>query len=459
MNILYIGGGFVGACSAAVSADSGHKTLVYDIDSKKIEQLGSKNRDIIEQCLFEDGLGDILVRNSDRIRFTDDYTEVSAFLDDCDAVFMCLPTPEIDETGESDLGFYKRAAAQLGQALKKRNEGMQEKYVVIVNKSTVPIDMADVANQLLEAESVKNFGVVSNPEFLVESKAIEGSIRPDRVVVGATQEKDFEIMRRVYQRFYDSATVQYLEVTPREAEAGKLLANYYLFMKIVACFDVIGRVAETFDGIHFENVRSIITADKRISNWGFYNSLYAGGSCLIKDARSLSHQLQTAGKEAVMVNEVYLGNKRQLEFFLSRFENETQMQWDGKKVVILGLSFKQNTNDVRNSPSFDIVRFLLDKSVGSITLSDPIANEPFKQWAPQSEKLHYVLQEKEAIKDADVVIIATDWPQYKSLVSDILELENRPIIMDGRRMLSHRYEELRQHGCSIIAVGSPFLKA
>ncbi len=448
----------MGACSAAVSADSGHNTLVFDIDEEKVRKLGSGNRDVIEECIFEEGLGDMLVRNGSRIRFTTDISDVKSFLENCDAVFMCVPTPEVDETGETDLSYYRKAAEQLGNAMKERNGGSQSKYIVVINKSTVPVDMVDIVQKLLEDCGAKNFGIVSNPEFLVESKAIEGSVRPDRVVVGATSETDFEVVRRIYQRFYDSSTVQYIEVTPREAEAGKLLANYYLFMKIAACFDVIGRVSETFPEVEFENLRRIITTDKRISNWGFYNSLYAGGSCLIKDARSLSHQLQTAGKEAVLVNEVYLANKRQLELFLSRAETEANFLWEDKTVAVLGLSFKQNTNDVRNSPAFEIVRFLLKKGVKSISLFDPAASEHFKRQMPDSERVVFCTDEATSIKNADAVIISTDWPQFKALGDMLISQGSKPLIMDGRRMLTTRYDDLRKAGCSIVAVGSQYLE-
>ena len=143
VNILYIGAGFVGACSAAVSADSGHRTLVYDIDESRVGKLGSRDRDTIEACLFEEGLGDLLVRNRERIDFTADYRRVEAFLDSCDAVFMCLPTPEIGESGASDLSYYNAAAELLARSLAKRNKGRQTHDVVLVNKSTVPIAMAD----------------------------------------------------------------------------------------------------------------------------------------------------------------------------------------------------------------------------------------------------------------------------------------------------------------------------
>jgi len=269
MRILYIGSGFVGACSAAVTADGGHQTLVYDIDEQKIKMLSSGDRDTIQSCLFEEGLGDLLIRNKERIEFTTDYNKVEGFLDDCDAVFMCLPTPEIGETGESDLSFYFDAAEKLSQSLLKRNNSVQEKYVVIVNKSTVPVDMVDKTAEIMNKTGVKNYGVVSNPEFLVEGKAIDGSIRPDRVVVGAWEEKDFEVMRKVYRRFYDSANVKYIEVNPKEAAAGKLLANFYLFAKLLLCFDVIGRTCETFSDLQFENLRNILTSDPRIATGVF----------------------------------------------------------------------------------------------------------------------------------------------------------------------------------------------
>lgn len=457
MNILYIGSGFVGTCSGAVAADSGHTVLIYDIDQKKIDMLGSGDRDTIEKCLYEKGLGDLLVKNSDRIRFTSDYSEVETFLDSVDAIFMCLPTPEIGETGESDLKFYISAAQTLGMALAKRTGGTQQNYVVLVNKSTVPITMIDKTEELMKEKGVMNFGVVSNPEFLVEGKAIEGSLKPDRVVVGARSEQDFKIMRSVYQRFYDGPDVEYIEVNPEEAAAGKLLANFYLFSKLALCFDVIGRTCEAFSDLKFENIRKILMSDERIGSWGLYNSLYAGGSCLIKDTRSLSHQLQTAGQNASFINETYLANERQLEFFLSRFEKDAGQSFAGKTVAILGLSFKRDTNDIRNSASIKMVQFLQEKGVESFQLYDPSATENFKSLFSEEKKIQYYSSQTEAIQNADVIILSTDWPQFRGLGDTLLQGSDRPVLMDGRRMLQHKYNELHQAGFKIIAVGSPFL--
>ncbi len=459
MNILYIGAGFVGACSAAVSGNSGHNTLVFDINEERIKMLNSGDRDTIEACLFEKGLGDLLVRHSGLINFTTDYSKVESFLEKADAVFMCLPTPEIDGTGESDLKYYNIAAEKLAEAMKKRNNGTQDKYIVIVNKSTVPINMMDQTKNIFDAAGVKNYGVVSNPEFLVEGKAVQGAMKPDRVVVGANEEKEFEVMRNIYQRFYEAPDVSFLEVNPKEAAAGKLLSNFYLFHKLMACFDVIGRTCETFEDLRFEKVRKIIMSDKRIGGWGFYNSLYAGGSCLIKDARSLSHQLQLHGKSAALVDEVYFANKRQLEMFLGRAKSEADFDWQGKKVALIGGAFKRDTNDIRNAPSIDIINFLKEQQVSKISINDPAAMDNLKKVHPESETIEYVSHEFDTTKDADVIILATDWPQFRGLADSIVEeLTKRPLIMDGRRMLQHRYADLQRAGFDIISVGSPFIK-
>ena len=460
MKLLYIGSGFVGACSATVMADSGHMVLVYDINKDKIKKLGSKDYDQIQSSLFEEGLADLLINNQERIKFTADYSEVEKFLDDCEAVFMCLPTPEIGETGESNLTYYFDAAEKLGQSLKNRNNGKQEKYIIIVNKSTVPIDMVDKTKELLEENHVKNFGVVSNPEFLVEGKAIQGSLKPDRVVVGAWNQKDFDIMRKIYQRFYSSPTTIYIEVNPKEAAAGKLLANYYLLHKLIACYDVMGRVSETFADLQFENLRKILSTDKRIGDWGLFDSLYAGGSCLVKDIRSLSHQLQTAGVSASLVNEVYAGNKRQLELFMSRASAEANFDFTKKKIALLGTAFKRNTNDIRNSASIDLTNYLLKNNIQEIHVYDPVAMDNFKILFPENEQIKYFHNEFDAVKDADVIIITTDWPQFRGLADTIMgELKHKPLIMDGRRILQHRYADLQSAGFDIIAVGSPFLKS
>lgn len=457
MRLLYIGAGFVGACSAAVAANSGHETLVYDIDERKIKLLASGDRDTIQTCLFEEGLGDLLVRHRERIQFTTDYTKVKGWLDSCEAVFMCLPTPEIGETGECNLTYYWSAAKDLARALISRNAGSQSQHIVIINKSTVPIGTAGETQKMLAGAGARNCGVASNPEFLVEGKAVSGSLKPDRIVVGANTPADQMVLRQIYQRFVDSPSTHYIEVNTSEAEASKLLANFYLFNRLAVCFDVIGRTSESFPGVRFENLRRILTTDARIGEWGFYDSLYAGGSCFIKDARSLAYQLGAAGASAPLVQETSAANNRQLEHWFNRAEQEANFVWKGKKVALLGLAFKRDTNDTRHSPSLEIARRLLALGVKNIFGYDPAATDYFKQTAPADERLIFASSAEEAVSQAEVIIISTDWPQFRGLADGLLLRSARPLIMDGRRMLQHRYGDLQAAGFNIIAVGSPYL--
>lgn len=465
MKILYMGGGFVGATSAAVAADSGHDVLVFDVDAEKVRRLSSKDPQVIQSCLREEGLADLLIRNASRIKFTTGKKELEKFLGGVGAVFMCLPTPEkLEAEGESDLSFYEEAAAMIGPMLANRDDGRQEKRMVIVNKSTVPIRMIDFTAELFDKQGVRNFGIVSNPEFLVEGKAVEGSVRPNRVVVGAKNDEDFEIMREIYRRFYDSTSVTYIEVNPYEAAAGKLLSNFLLFNKVVTTFDVIGRACEFFPNLGFEEIRKVLAADPRIGSWGLYDSLFAGGSCFIKDAGSLAHQLERAGADACLIRSTLEANVFQRDHFFGRAETEAGFSWDGKTVAVLGLSFKQDTNDIRNSGALGILRQLLGSGVASIRAYDPAAmDETRKFFDPKMNVLNtritYCQNEAEALKGTQAVIVCTDWPQFKGLAEKILEHTSAPyLILDGRRMMAGQFEKLSKNGYDIISVGSPLIK-
>lgn len=459
MKILYIGSGYVGACSAAVSADSGHEVFVYDIDQARINNFSSFKKEKIEFSLYENGLADLFIKNKGRLFFSSSLDSFKNEIDSIQAVFMCLPTPEKEESGETDLSYYEKAVNDLAVFLKTRNNESQDQYILIINKSTVPLGMSNRAKEILDSYGVKNYGIGSNPEFLVEGKAIEGSIHPQRVVVGAWQKKDFEIFREIYKRFYESPSTAYLEVNPVEAEAGKLLSNYILFNRLATCFDVVGRVCESFDNLHFESVRKILINDKRIGNWGFYNSLFAGGSCFIKDARSLSFQLKQKEKNVDLIDDVLAANNRQINSFLERPEKELNYDWLGKKVGILGLAFKRDTNDIRNSGSIHVTDYLLEKNISEIKVYDPVAQDNFKNYYKDEDKVKVFESKNELLQGLDVLFIATDWPEFRELGSSIKSnLPKDALIMDGRRMIQHEYKELADLGYTIISVGSPLIK-
>ncbi|MCK5268031.1 MAG: UDP-glucose/GDP-mannose dehydrogenase family protein [Spirochaetes bacterium] len=462
MNLIYMGAGFVGACSAAVSADSGHNVLAYDINSDRISKLSSKDPAIINGCLHEEGLAELIIKYSNTLKFSTDHKLLTDSLETCDAVYMCLPTPEKPD-GSSDLSAFKKATTDLAILMSKRNNKEQSKHIIIINKSTVPIRTIDLTKKIMKENGAENFGIASNPEFLVEGQAIYDSIHPTRVVIGAESEKDFKIIRKIYQRFYDSPNITYIEMNPYEAAATKLLANSALFAKIAYTYAVAGRACEVFPNMTYENIRKGLATDPRIGKWGLYNSLYAGGSCLIKDAQSLSYQLEKEGVNTDFLHQVLNANDYQLSHFIERAETEAGFSFNNKTIAVLGLSFKQDTNDIRHSGAIGVVKSLLGSNVKEIKAFDPVAMEDFKKLFNTDDneinsRISYHANPAEALKGTDCLILCTDWPAFRTIGETAMKTTKPPyLIMDGRRMLAHNYDELSESGYTIIAIGSPLI--
>jgi UDPglucose 6-dehydrogenase len=456
-----MGAGFVGACSAAVTADSGHQVLAFDIDSERIARLSSLDAERIESCIHEQGLAELIIKHQSRLAFSDNPAVLAGWIEKADVIFICLPTPEQTD-GAVDLSYFMRGMEDIGRLLAKRSAGKQERRVLIVNKSTVPIDAIDISRRILHPLGVKNFGIASNPEFLVEGKAIDGSIHPERVIVGAESAQDFETMRSLYQRFIDSSTVQYLEMNPYEAAAVKLLANAALFARLSFTFSAVGRICEIFPFLNYENVRRGITGDSRIGRWGFYNSLFAGGSCLIKDTEALAHQMEARGADADFLRSALAANRYQAEHFYARAANEAGYAFSGKRVAVLGLAFKQDTNDMRHSGASLIIQRLLQDGAREIRAFDPAAQETAQAVFPAAEhpRITYHNSAEEAITGSEALFICTDWPQFRALGEYIAEFCRVPyLVMDGRRMLERQYHTLAALGMQVIAVGSPIFGA
>lgn len=461
MHLLFIGSGFVGSTTAAAMAEFGHDVLVFDIDPHKISELGSFDKKRIDACLFENGLADLLIKNRARILFTRAYADVARALDAVDAIFLCVPTPH-REDGSTNMSYYEAALAQLADALRHRQKGTQRNAIVLINKSTVPIDTPRYAMQALADHAVRNVSVVSNPEFLVEGRAIEGNLTPSRIVVGASSKKDFATMRRIYYRFADTKNIPYIETNPFEAAAGKLLANYLLFSRLMLCYDVMGRVTEQFADVSFEQVRTIVCSDPRIGFWGFYDSLYAGGSCLEKDAKSLAFQLEGTRANTDMIQVSIDANHRQFEGFLARIKKDAKMSLAGKKVAILGMAFKRDTNDMRNAAGPMVLSWLARQKPASVQVYDPAIAAQAIAELPAAKKLSVTVAKKvgDAVAGADVVFVLTDWPEFETLGRRIARQATRPsLLIDGRRMLRADYATLRKNGVAVLAVGGPFLPA
>jgi len=458
MNVLVVGSGFVGTAHAAVLASHGHIVLSFDVDKKKTDALSSNDPLQIDACVYEPGLSHLIISHKSNLRFSSSFDDVKKAADTTDVVFLCLPSPAYELELPIEERFTFKAAKQLSEIFSNRNNGAQSKYVLFVNKSTVPIGTASLLKNKFEEAGVKNFGVASNPEFLVEGKAVIGSQNPDRVVIGVSSANDDALLRSLYLNI-SSGKIK--TVAPSDAEAIKLLANFELFSTVVRTFQVVGRLCEVVPGLNYENVVAGITSDSRIPKWGHFTSLYSGGSCFEKDALNLLKTLSCfpdINLSANFVKTIIDGNNEQLFRFYNRAKTEAKFSFENKTVALLGVAFKKDTNDVRMSPAFRIVEWLNQDGVKLINVYDPQASNNFicELKHEYSKKVKIKSSAKEALSGADVVIIATDWSEFKFLSKDVID--SRPkLLMDGRRSLSANYSDIVEAGINIVAVGSAFL--
>ena len=456
MKIIIVGTGFVGLTHAAVCSEYGHEVYAYDIDERRLAAYRSAEREQIEHYVNEPGLTSIIAENIGRyLFFTNDLTPI---IEGTDALFLCLPTPP-NPDGSSDLSHYFNAVRHLCGLLAERKD---TRRVVLINKSTVPIGTARQLERVLREYEVPNAGVASNPEFLPEGDAVEKSRRPDRVVVGADTDEDLRIIRRIYSQFVNHVRIRYIETTPETAEAIKYIANTLLLTYISFWNGVGARLGETLPNIRMEDLKRGVTADTRISTWGSYVSNGAGGSCFGKDIQSLIYQLKIAGQSTDMLQSVYGINEYQKTYLVDRAVREAGMSFNHKTVALLGLAFKQRTNDMRDASSLKVVEALLARGVREIRAYDPLAiSEARRFFNPEKnhlfEKISYHESVKQALTSSDMLFISTDWEEFRGLSRTIEQAVKPPyLVIDGRRMIPD-YNELSERGYGYLAVGSPYI--
>ncbi|MDZ4766446.1 MAG: nucleotide sugar dehydrogenase [Chloroflexota bacterium] len=457
MKIIVIGTGFVGLPHAAVCSEYGHEVYAYDKDQRKLEAYRSVDPKRIEQYVAEPGLPQLISETINRyLFFVDNLEDV---IDGVDAIFLCLPTPP-NHNGSTNLSFYQSALHTLAPLLAKRQD---QRRVVVINKSTVPVGTARTLENILREHNVPNVGIASNPEFLPEGEAVEKSRRPDRVVVGADTEEDLRILRRIYSQFTNHVRIKYIETTPETAEAIKYVANTLLLTYISFWNGVGARLSESFPNVRMEDMKRGVTADNRISTWGSYVSNGAGGSCFGKDIQSLIYQFKSVNQPAALLESVYDINEYQKTYLVDRAGREAGVNFNQKSVALLGLSFKKQTNDMRDSSSLKVVESLLGRGVREIRAYDPMAaHEAQKFFDPSKnhlfEKISYCNSPREAIEGSDVLFISTDWEEFRGLSRTIEQAVQPPyLIIDGRRMIPD-YTELVARGYRYLAVGSPYME-
>lgn len=436
MKVSVVGTGYVGLVTGTCFSETGLVVTCVDIDKKKID--GLKNGKV---PIYEPGLEPMIKKNIEkgRLFFT---TNLKESLEDADAVFIAVGTPP-DENGSADLKHVLEVSREIGRLI--------DHYLVIVTKSTVPVGTAEKVRKTVQDEILKRgadveFDVASNPEFLKEGAAIQDFLRPDRIVIGTDSDRAKKTMERLYKPFLLNNHPIYFMNIP-SSELTKYTANSMLATKISFMND-IANLCEIL-GADINMVRKGIGSDSRIGNKFIYSGVGYGGSCFPKDVRAL---IRTANKKNYplrILQAVEDVNHSQKEVIFNKIMKYFNENLKGKTIGLWGLSFKPQTNDMREAPSLVIIDKLLNEGA-SVKAYDPAAMNEAKRIL--GDKVEFVNEQYEAILDADALVLITEWPEFRMLNFKILEksLKNK-VVFDGRNI--YDLEEMEEHGFDYYAIG------
>ena len=436
MKIVMVGSGYVGLVSGACFADFGHDVVCVDKQASKIEAL---NRGEIP--IFEPGLSDLVRSNAaaGRLSFT---TELSGAVADADAVFIAVGTPSRRGDGFADLSYVYAAAREIAAALSG--------YTVIVTKSTVPVGTGDEVERIVrELRPDAEFAVVSNPEFLREGAAIEDFKRPDRIVIGAEEERARHVMADIYRPLYlNSAPI--LNTSRRTAELTKYAANAFLATKIT----FINEMADLCEqvGANVQDVARGMGLDNRIGSKFLHAGPGYGGSCFPKDTLALVRTAEASGAPIRIVETVVAVNDARKKAMAKRIAAAVGGDARGKTIALLGLAFKPDTDDMRESPALDIVPALVEMGA-QVRTFDPAAMNEAKKLLPE-KGLAFCKDAYDAMTGADALVILTEWNEFRSL--DFAEVKKRlkkPVVVDLRNIYSPA--EMAAAGIDYSCVGRP----
>lgn len=442
MNIAVIGTGYVGLVSGTCFADSGNDIVCVDIDEEKVKKLRDG-----EIPIYEPGLRTIFERSirEERLHFT---TNLEEGVKDAEIVFLCLPTPP-GADGQADLSAVIQVAEQLGH--------MIDDYKVIVNKSTVPVGTADRVREAVAKNAKGDFDVVSNPEFLREGAAVEDFMKPERVVIGTSSERAAEIMTTLYEPFVRSGN-PIIVMDERSSELTKYAANAMLATKITF-MNEIANICEKL-GANVDNVRKGIGTDSRIGKRFLFAGIGYGGSCFPKDVQAIHYTAGQKGYDFKILDSVMKVNEAQKVSIVKKMEAYYEtIDFTGKIFGVWGLSFKPETDDVREAPSLYITKELVKRGAKLIAY-DPEAIETFKESASREvlDNTTFVLNQKEALTEADALVICTEWNEFRRPTIDRFQDHmKKAVIFDGRNL--YDLNRARKANITYISVGRPSINA
>jgi UDPglucose 6-dehydrogenase len=407
--------------------------------------------------IFEEGLPELMAKHGGRgVEFT---TDLGAATRRSEAIFIAVGTPQGD-SGAADLSYVEAVVSEIARTISG--------YKVIVEKSTVPVYTNEWIRRVMHRHGVdpQSFDVVSNPEFLREGTAIGDFLHPDRIVVGAGTERSAEVMRRIYEPLTSGSyyaqpgaiagscsaerPAQLLVTSAQSSEIIKHASNAFLALKI-SFINAVANLAEAVDA-DIEDIAAGMGLDSRIGPKFLRAGLGYGGSCFPKDVAAFHWVAQQRGVDFQLLNDVRKINETQREIF---FNKVLSALWTlrGKRLAALGLAFKGDTDDIRESPAVDVIKKLLDAGA-TVAAFDPAAMDRAKEVLPPSMKMSYAGDIYEAAQDADAVLILTDWKEFSAI--DLVRLNKAvrfPIVIDGRNL--YKPKDMLDHGFTYVSMGRP----
>ena len=412
MKICVIGTGYVGLVTGTCFAEMGNDVICIDNDLSKLEKLSNG---IIP--IYEPGLEDLIKNNTKegRLKFSAD---IDNAVKESLICFIAVGTPELED-GSADLSNVFNVAENIGKSMND--------YKIIVNKSTVPVGTAEKIKEIIKNNTEQDFDIVSNPEFLKQGAAVEDFLRPDRVVLGTDSKNAEKIMLDLYSPFVRNQH-PIITMDIKSAEMVKYASNCFLATKI-SFANEIANLCESI-GADMNNVRRGMCSDSRIGTQFLYPGLGFGGSCFPKDLKALMKTAKENNTDFSIINAAYNVNLQQRENFIKKITNYFGTNLNGIKLAIWGLSFKPKTNDMREAPSITIINKLLELGA-TIRAYDPKAMDNAKGiW---NDKISYAENSYEALKDADALLLITEWNEFRNPdFIKIKKLLKTPIIFDGR---------------------------
>lgn len=439
--IAVVGTGYVGLVSGSCLSDFGLHVTCVDNNLEKIRQLQQGTIPI-----YEPGLEQIVERNVyyKRLSFT---TDIKSAVESCDVIFIAVGTPPADD-GSADLQYVEAVARDIARTMNG--------YKVIVDKSTVPIGTGEKVrawiNEELQARDVSfDFDVVSNPEFLREGSAVHDFSHPDRVVIGADSEKAMKLMKEVYSVLYLNET-PFIETNIETAEMIKYAANAFLAMKITFINEVANLSEKV--GANVQDVAKAMGRDGRISPKFLHPGPGYGGSCFPKDTQALAKIGREYGAPVTLIEQTVLANEQQKKLAAEKIERVLG-DLSGKQLAILGLSFKPNTDDMRDAPSITILQELAARGA-TFRVYDPIAYKEAKwRLADIDAQITYCAEEYETMQGSDALVIITEWNQFRNLDFDrVRQLLRQPYFFDLRNI--YRREAMEKLGFIYYGIGQGY---